>query len=150
MSREVDQKVSGTQTPGQEDFTGRTDVVQLVPRPIGRVLDVGCGPGLTGEALLRAGATEVWGIERDPDLAREAETRLTTVVRIDLDRDPLGELPRAYFDCLVYADVLEHLVDPWTVLRRQRALLGRAGNAIVSIPNVRNLRVVLPLLVRGR
>lgn len=150
MSREVDQQMTGTQTPGQEDFTARTDVVQLVPRPIGRVLDVGCGPGLTGEALLLAGATEVWGIERDPDLARQAETRLTTVVRLDLDRDPLGELPRAYFDCLAYADVLEHLIDPWTVLRRQRALLCRAGSAIVSIPNVRNLRVVLPLLLRGR
>ena len=142
--------MSRPQTPGQEDFTSRTDVVQLVPRPIGRVLDVGCGPGLTGEALLRAGATEVWGIERDPDLAREAETRLTKVMRLDLDSDPVGELPKAYFDCLIYADVLEHLIDPWTLLRLQRALLRPAGSAVVSIPNVRNLRVVLPLLVHGR
>lgn len=142
--------VNRVQTPGQEEFTTRLDVVELVPRPIGRVLDVGCGPGLTGEALLRAGATEVWGIERDPDLAREAGTRLTRVLSVDLDRDSVGDLPRAYFDCLIYADVLEHLVDPWTMLRLQQPLLRPEGTAVISIPNVRNLRVVVPLLWRGR
>jgi 2-polyprenyl-3-methyl-5-hydroxy-6-metoxy-1,4-benzoquinol methylase len=45
--------------------------------------------------------------------------------------------------------VLEHLVDPWRVLREQRRLLADDGIAIVSIPNVAFWRVVLGLL-RGR
>jgi SAM-dependent methyltransferase len=41
------------------------------------------------------------------------------------------------FDVLIAGDVLEHLRDPWTVLRRAAALLPAGGTAIVSLPNVR-------------
>ena len=135
---------------GQVHFQRRDDVIALVPRPLGRILDVGCGPGLTGAALLDLGATEVWGIERDEALVAEAAQRLTKVVNVDLDRDPCGPLPTSYFDTLLYADILEHLIDPWRVLRAQTALLAQTGSIVVSIPNVRHLRVVLPLLIKGR
>lgn len=134
---------------GQEHFVARRDIVRIAPLPVGRVLDVGCGPGLTGAALRAAGATEVWGVERDADLAHAAATRLDRVIQADLGDDPLLGLPPASVDLLVYADVLEHLVDPWTVLAAQRALLRPGGAAVISLPNVRHIRVVGGLLLRG-
>ena len=134
---------------GQEHFQRRDDVIAMLPRPLGRILDVGCGPGLTGQALLEQGALEVWGIERDKELAAEASTRLTRVLGSDLEADPTGGLPAGYFDTIVYADILEHLIDPWTLLKRQRPLLAERGAIVASIPNVRNLRVVLPLILKG-
>ena len=39
------------------------------------------------------------------------------------------------FDCLVAADVLEHLVDPWTALDAYVALLEPGCRAVISLPN---------------
>ncbi|HYF26340.1 MAG TPA: methyltransferase domain-containing protein, partial [Baekduia sp.] len=41
------------------------------------------------------------------------------------------------FDCLVAADVLEHLRDPWIALARFGALVRPGGTVVVSVPNVR-------------
>jgi O-antigen biosynthesis protein len=139
-----------TQYVGQEEFRPRPEIVSLVPASARRILDVGCGPGLTGEALLRRGAEEVWGVERDPDLAKEAQRRLTRVVSIDVERDGTAGLPLDYFDTIIYADVLEHMIDPWRVLREHRSLLRTGGTVVTSTPNVRHYRVWLPLVLRGR
>ena len=50
------------------------------------------------------------------------------------------------FDAIVYADVLEHLVDPLGVLLRLNRALAPGGAVVVSIPNVAHLWVRLSLL----
>jgi len=55
------------------------------------------------------------------------------------------EWPRP--DCLVFADVLEHLADPWSVLKRWACQLQVGGTVIVSVPNVAHRSVVFPLLL---
>ena len=49
-------------------------------------------------------------------------------------------------DCLIFADVLEHMVDPWKTLRLwpDRSTLG--GYLIISIPNVGHKSVIGGLL----
>ena len=112
----------------------RPEVLAHVPRGAARVLDLGCASGTTGAALKQRQDVEVVGVEREPAYARGAERRLDRVVTADveaLDPSTLGE-----FDALIAADVLEHLVDPWTALRRYAALLHPGGTAVVSLPNV--------------
>ncbi len=48
------------------------------------------------------------------------------------------------------ADVLEHLQDPWAVVRRLQDLLRPGGVLVASIPNIRNYRVLRSLIFRGR
>jgi SAM-dependent methyltransferase len=56
------------------------------------------------------------------------------VLTADVEQlDPAG-LGR--FDALIAADILEHLVDPWSALQRYAALLEPGGTAVVSLPNV--------------
>jgi 2-polyprenyl-3-methyl-5-hydroxy-6-metoxy-1,4-benzoquinol methylase len=62
--------------------------------------------------------------------------------------EALGEL-HAYFDCIVFNDVLEHMPDPWEVLRMTRHLLSPIGTVVASIPNVRYLPVSVRLLLNG-
>lgn len=132
---------------GQETFRPRLDVAALIPGPVQRVLDVGCGPGLSGDAIRGAGVNEVWGIERDPALAAVAEERLDRVLCSDLDHGALEDLPAGFFDGVIYADVLEHLVDPWSVLGAHRRLVKSDGFIVVSLPNVRHYRVLLELAI---
>ncbi len=119
----------------------RPEVAALVPPDARRILDLGCASGALGAALKERGAIEVVGVEREPDYARDAAARLDHVVAADLealaaDQPALEALGR--FDCLVAADVLEHLVDPWTVLHRFAELLDAGASAVVSLPNVRH------------
>ncbi len=127
----------------------RTDVVALVPETCTRVLDVGCAAGVVGAALKRRQRCTVVGIERDPTAARAARAVLDEVLEIDLEwpgTNWCAQLGRQPFDCLIYADVLEHLREPRELLVAQRALLAPGGIAIVSVPNVRHYPVVLGLL----
>ena len=70
------------------------------------------------------------------------------MLTIDVEREELPFGDRS-FDCVIYGDVLEHLVDPWAVLRAHRRLVGEGGTILVSTPNVAYWRVVADLL-RGR
>jgi SAM-dependent methyltransferase len=128
-------------------YTGpRPDVQALVPASARRVLDLGCATGALGAALRECGA-EVVGVELDPGLARAAERRLDRVIVADVAALP-DDLGR--FDCIVAADVLEHLPDPWTALRRAVELLDPGGAVVVSLPNARFFETFWELGVRGR
>lgn len=110
----------------------RDEIVGLVPEGARRVLDLGCSTGWLAAALKERGPVEVVGIEREPAYAAIAQERCDRVVVGDVQDVP-RDLGR--FDCLVAADVLEHLVDPWTALDRYVALLEPGCRAVISLPN---------------
>jgi methionine biosynthesis protein MetW len=110
----------------------RPEIVDLVPAGVRRVLDLGCSTGWLAGALKERGEVEVVGIEREPAYAAIAEKRCDRVVVGDVEDVP-PDLGR--FDCLVAADVLEHLVDPWSALEAYVRLLDPGCRAIVSLPN---------------
>jgi methionine biosynthesis protein MetW len=117
--------------------TPRREIAARVPAGARRVLDVGCAAG--GLATLLDASVEVVGVELDGRYAEAAARRLARVVHADAEElarreDLATELGR--FDCLVCADVLEHLVDPWSALRAYARLLEPHGTAVVSLPNV--------------
>ena len=140
-------------------FDERREVLPFVPVSARVVLDVGCGRGGFGFALRREGpARTLWAVEPDPDLAAEAahhyDGMLTGTYPEALDSDGSGrpagpDGPGVRFDCIVFNDVLEHLVDPWAVLRDTVRHLAPGGTVVASIPNVRNARTVARLVVRG-
>ncbi len=128
----------------------RSEVVELVPAAGARILDVGCGAGAMGAAMLARGAREVVGVEVVPEMAAIARGRLGAVHALDLQRCLPLPYPDGHFDVITCADVLEHLVDPAAVLRHLHRYLSPRGQLICSIPNVRHESVVLRLLVEGR
>jgi methionine biosynthesis protein MetW len=113
--------------------TRRPEIVDLVPARARRVLDLGCASGALGAALKERGDVEVVGIELDPSYAAAAAEVYDRVVQADVQDVPT-DLGR--FDCLVAADVLEHLADPWSALDAYVAMLDPGCRAIVSLPNV--------------
>lgn len=132
-----------------EYFAGaRADVAALVPREAARVLDVGCGFGALGRVLAQRGCV-VHGIERNPEAARHLEGTYARYLIGDVERSAHA-LGGERYDCLVFADVLEHLVDPWSALAQYTELLAPGGCVVASIPNVRHAGILLNLAVRGR
>ncbi|MDQ3679162.1 MAG: class I SAM-dependent methyltransferase [Actinomycetota bacterium] len=126
----------------------RRNVIPLIPPTTARLLDVGCWRGAFGQELKRRNPNLfVAGVEANPAAAAVAATRLDKVVAGRFPEDLSQERP---FDCVVFNDVLEHLVDPWEALRLTRSLLADSGTVVAVIPNIRHVRAVMPLLFRGR
>jgi SAM-dependent methyltransferase len=125
----------------------RPEVAALVPPQCRRVLEVGCACGGLGQ-ILKARGHHVTGIELVPEAAAEARRRLDRVLTGDVETDGFP-FPPDSFDAVVFADVLEHLVDPWRVLREAAGVLAPGGAVVASIPNLQN-GAVLWRLVRGK
>lgn len=129
----------------------RLDIESLVPFSTQTVLDVGCSTGMLGAAIKAKTGAQVFGIELSETMAEEALNRIDKVFVGDASQIILqGELDNYRFDTIIFADVLEHLVDPWLVLRAAKGYLNPEGIIIASIPNVRHLDTIYHLLVKGR
>jgi SAM-dependent methyltransferase len=136
--------------PAPAYFDGsRPEVANLVPESCRSILDVGCGFGGLGRRLRSRGFNELYGIEINPDATSKLEGLYAQHWIGDVEKLALP-LPDESLDCIIFADVLEHLVDPWGALRRYLRLLRSGGTAIVSVPNVRNISLLYRLFVKGR
>ena len=128
----------------------RPELEPLIPASATRILEIGCGEGGFARTLraARAGSTlEIVGVEAQESAGEIAASVLDHLIVGNAEEVELEY--EDYFDCVVFADVLEHLVDPWRMLRRARAFLRRNGTIVASIPNVQHWDVLANLL-RGR
>ena len=115
-----------------------------------RVLEVGCASGQTLSFMRERGAEHTVGIEYSPEAAAIAEARgvgriiVGDVEHMDLDLEP------ASFDLLIAGHVLEHLADPWEILKKLRTFVKPGGQFVCALPNVRHYSIVLPLVIHGK
>jgi len=134
---------------GRANYYGhaRPEVAELVPEDALCVIDVGCGAGSLGRSLKEMHpGRQVRGIEPVAEAAALARNVLDDVF-VGSVEDPLpSHWPRP--DCVIFADVLEHLTDPWGVLKKWRDVLAPGGAVVISIPNVVH-HSVLRGLARG-
>jgi SAM-dependent methyltransferase len=128
----------------------RQEVLSHLPGNLDRVLDIGCGQGKAiGWLKDRKSCRWAAGIELDESAAEQARSKLDLVVVGDVESIHLPFEPES-FDAVLCLDVLEHMRDPWRLMGRIVAQLKPGGLFLASIPNVRNIHVLLPLVVMGR
>lgn len=129
----------------------RRGITPLLPRECARVLEIGCGSGATlGWLRQSRRASHTVGVEIAEAAAESATAHADVVHCLDFEH---SDLPAGTggFDVILCLDVLEHMVDPWSVVDRLvRTHLVSGGMLVVSLPNVRHHSVVLPLLFKGQ
>jgi SAM-dependent methyltransferase len=122
------------------------DLLSRIPLDASLVMDVGAGAGGLGAAYRRRNpAARLVAIEPDAALAAEAARHYDEVHRLDIEAAPPPIQPGT-LDALVMGDVLEHLRDPWAVLKRDAALLAPDGVLLACIPNVEHWSFTARLL----
>ena len=134
----------------QEYFQGarRDYVAELPVNPQAKILEIGCAEGATGYLALRERKCgEYFGVELLPGPASKAKERLSEVVVGNIEMIDLP-WPSESFDGLIMSEVLEHLVDPWAVLKKLHPYLKSGAKVFASSPNVSNHRVIR-MLMRG-
>lgn len=125
----------------------RADLVARLPRPLGRVLDVGCGEGGPAAHLRAAGAERIEGVEFQPEAAAVARERYDAV-HVGDAMEIVPELDGA-FDTFLCYDVLEHLVDPAPLVGALRSRARPGASLHVSVPNARFFALSRDLLLKG-
>jgi len=96
------------------------------------VLDVGAGQGsfirlLQSEMIIG----ESWAIE-----PTEAHKQITADKILNSTvENAIPNLPDNYFDLVIFNDVLEHLQEPWDILKDIKPKLKKDAQLIISIPN---------------
>jgi 2-polyprenyl-3-methyl-5-hydroxy-6-metoxy-1,4-benzoquinol methylase len=100
-------------------------------RPL-NILDVGAGQGsfirlLQSEIVIG----ESWAIEPTESYRQiTADQILNSTVE-----NAIQILPEKFFDLVIFNDVLEHLQEPWDVLKAIKPKLKKDAQLIISIPN---------------
>lgn len=127
--------------------SGSTHALVLRMTGEGRhVLELGPATGYMTHRLREQGCTVV-AIEKDEAMAAQAAEHAERMIVGDLETlDLSAELNGETFDVILAADVLEHLRDPLSVLRRLRPFLAEEGAFVISLPNVAHGSVRLALL----
>ncbi len=128
----------------------RTRIVNQV-RDASRVLEIGCGSGTISAYLAHVKRCRTLALELDHGMAGEARARGIAMLQGSVD-DPAIQsalAAAAPFDAILFADVLEHLRDPWNILRVVRPWLADGGAVLASVPNVAYWSIRLALLRGG-
>ncbi len=124
----------------------RSALVDMLPCIKGKVLEIGCGSGATLEYMKSKGVSYVVGIDINReaiDLASKRGADIALVLDVEKDDLPFKEKE---FDCIILADVLEHLYNPWDILKKITSYLADSGNILISLPNIRHYMILLRLV----
>lgn len=129
----------------------RKDIVPMVPKTGGALLDVGGGIGATAAYLKELGHVEKAGVV---DLYAENSSDFELDFRMAGDLEDPALLGRVIaeqgpFNVILCLDILEHLVDPWALIAQLHKGLVPGGIIVASIPNIRYYKASLPLIFRN-
>ncbi|SDW09480.1 Methyltransferase domain-containing protein [Marininema mesophilum] len=122
------------------------EILRFIKHDAEHILEVGCAEGRLGELIQNTSGCRVTGIELDPKAAQIAAVQLKQVLVGNIETMELPFAPQT-FDHILFGDVLEHLVDPWSVLKRFSPLLKPSGSVIACIPNIGHISIIAGLLI---
>ena len=127
----------------------RTDLVEEIKSERNtklHILEVGCGAGATASLIKsQYPYAEYKGIEKNDRAAMYARA-FGDVITGDIETVEFEKEFNEYFDYVLLGDVLQYTHDPAGVIRKLSVCLKKSGSMIISVPNIRNWSVIIPLL----
>lgn len=128
-------------------FNARKDLISLIAESEDAkisVLEVGCGLGTTLSCIRsQFPNSKVRGIEIVEKVA-EVGKSIADIECANIESYEFG--PDEKYDYILFGDVLEHLIDPYSLIQRLREQLNEGGCILASIPNIMNAGVIYELL----
>ncbi len=116
-------------------------------QPGSTVLELGPATGYFTRHLTEALGCTVDCIEYSQEMAELARPFARRLVVGDLDQLSIeSHFEHGVYDHVIAADVLEHLKNPWQVLRSCRDLLKPSGSVLLSIPNIGHAALISELI----
>lgn len=128
----------------------RTDVVSLISKKQDcKILEIGAGFGATLSHLKTTGiAKEVVGLDISVDKDLIDTNTIDNFIIGNVEELNLEQYNN-YFDVIILADVLEHLINPKEVLEKVANYLNNDGEILISIPNFRHKSAIYKVFFKG-
>jgi len=127
--------------------SARTEIVEVMQIKDGDdILDIGCSDGKTLKYLKENYKVNLYGIEPDLELVKDADNYGNIFGGTVED---WLYISHQEFDSIIMADVIEHLLEPWTVVREVTKRLKKGGSIYASIPNFFHASVMFNLFSCG-
>lgn len=115
-------------------------------KPESYVLEMGCYTGYMTKYMKEKLNCCVNVVEIDEQAIECAKPYAYNAFCGDLNSDEwYGYFNLNRYDYILFADVLEHLIDPLTTLTMATELLRKDGNVIISIPNICHNDIIIQL-----
>lgn len=130
----------------------RKELLDLIPQKnkYGSMLEIGAGSGATLiYAKKKSYAQSIFGVElctvaNSFQQSKEFENFIIgNIENIEL---PFNQ---EQFDVILCADVLEHLVNPYDVIKKMHPYLKNNGVFITSLPNIRQMQMLKQIYING-
>ncbi|MBC7227788.1 MAG: class I SAM-dependent methyltransferase [Thermoflexales bacterium] len=100
-----------------------------------RLLDIGCWNGYLLERIRDNGLyKELFGVDIVPAAVETAQGKGFSAYVVDLNTDPLP-FPDEYFDGVTMLAVLEHIFDPYAVIKEVHRVMRSGGELVIDVPN---------------
>jgi len=135
------------QTPVHD--THNPDLLRLIPNTSKRIIEVGCSSGALAREFKKINPNCYWlGIEIDSQYADLAKRYCDETLVMDIE-NPIANFWKATneIDCWIFGDTLEHLRDPWSVLKLIRNSLPSNGSIVACIPNAQHWSIQAKLSI---
>jgi 2-polyprenyl-3-methyl-5-hydroxy-6-metoxy-1,4-benzoquinol methylase len=126
------------QTPVHNNFNA--EMLALVPKDAACIVEVGCSSGALAREYRKTNPScEYIGIEVDADYAQLARAHCSKVLVGNIEQMTDSEFQSlSHSDCWIFGDVLEHLYDPWSLLRRIQVSMKPHTCIVACIPNAQH------------
>jgi len=130
------------QTPVHQN--ANLTVLELMPSNSMRVMEIGCGSGaLAREFKIINPACHYVGLDVVEDYLIMAKRHCDETVLADIEKQDESFFEKYKDrDCWIFADSLEHLIDPWLLLRKVREVIPVHAYVVACIPNAQNWSLV--------
>lgn len=130
----------------------RVELLDLIPNKLknGNLLEIGAGGGNTlVYAKEHSYAKCVYGVELCKiENAFQQSDKIDNFIIGNIEEAEL-HYNEKFFDVIICADVLEHLVNPYVVVESIKKYLKDDGVLIASIPNIRELSAMKDIFLKG-
>ena len=126
------------QTPVHEQHN--PDLLKYIPAESKKIIEVGCSSGALAREFKKISADCRWlGIEIDSTYTELAKRYCDECMTLDIETatsEFWDQTKNA--DCWIFGDTLEHLKDPWSILKQIRSTIATTGSVVTCIPNVQH------------
>ena len=129
------------------DFIGLLKRIEL--NAFDSVLDVGCGSCDTLVYIKEQGiAKKADGIELCSIPNSNQQNKLVDNLHIGMVDNIIDNISNKY-DLITFLDVLEHVTDPWLIVKKSSRLLNENGIIIICCPNIREIKTLAKIFFKG-
>src|SRR5690242_16163022 len=115
----------------------RERVLELLGRDQGRILDVGCGPGVMTQELIDLG-WEFWGIDASPKMIHECCKRFEATDQAHFAVGDAARLPfpTGFFDAVICTGVIDRLPCAAAAIKEMARVVRKNGTLIVAFAHL--------------